>query len=117
MLARLALVLTLCTALPASAQNLATGAEIKAAIAGNTVQGAMTTGADAYTEFYAEDGAIKAKDYSGRWVIDGDTMCFTYDKPEAECWGAVIQGDMIMWKKDGKDDGMGTILKGNPNKF
>ncbi len=116
MLARYVFALTPCTALPAFAETLATGAESKAAIAGNTVQGAMT-GSDAYTEFYAEDCTIKGNDHVANGTIDGDKMCFAYDKPDAECWGASLQGDMIMWKKDGKDDGMGTVLKGNPNKF
>ena len=116
MIARLALALTFATAMPAAAETLATGAEIKAAVSGNTVQGAMT-GSDTYTEFYAEDGTIKGKDYAGKWTIDGDKMCFTYDTPDAECWGASIKGDMITWMKDGKDDGTGTILKGNPNTF
>ena len=101
--------------LAAVAQELATGAEISAAITGNTVQGSMTA-SGAYTEFYAADGAIKAKDYSGKWTVEGDAMCFDYGEGK-DCWGVRIDGEAVTWVKDGADGGTGTIVAGNPNGF
>ncbi|MGL6209283.1 MAG: hypothetical protein ACRC14_05585 [Paracoccaceae bacterium] len=113
---RLALTAVLAlTAIPALAQDLATGDAIRTAVAGNTVQGTMSD-ASAYTEFYAEDGVIKGKDYVGVWTIEGDKMCFAYDAP-ATCYGVKIAGDQVTWVSDTADAGTGTILPGNPNNF
>lgn len=95
---------------------VATGDQINAAISGNTVQGSMVA-AGAYTEFYGADGVIKGKDYSGKWRVNGDTMCFQYGQDPEACWQVKLDGNQVTWVKDGKDDGTGTIVKGNPNNF
>lgn len=100
----------------AVADTLATGDQITAAISGNTVQGSMMS-SGAYTEFYAADGTIKGKDYTAKWTVEGDTMCFTYEGAAADCWHVKIAGEAVTWVKDGVDGGTGTILPGNPNKF
>lgn len=100
----------------AFAQSAATGEQIASAISGNTVQGSMlATGA--YTEFYGADGVIKGKDYTGKWRVNADTMCFQYGQDPEACWQVRIEGDQVTWVKNGKDDGTGTIVKGNPNNF
>lgn len=101
---------------PTWAAGTATGEQITAAISGNTVQGSMIT-SGAYTEFYGADGVIKGKDYSGKWRVNADTMCFQYGTDPEACWQVKIDGDQVTWVKGGKDDGTGTIVKGNPNKF
>ena len=106
--------LALCLATPALADTAATGDQIRAAIAGNTVQGSMTA-SGAYTEFYAADGAIKGKDYVGTWTIQGDTMCFAYGTDPATCFGVRVTGDQVTWTGATGDEGTGTILPGNPN--
>ena len=105
----------LLTALPAFAQDLATGDAIKSAISGNTVQGSMVA-SGAYTEFYAADGTIKGDGYSGTWKVESDRMCFDYGEG-ANCWGVRINGDQVAWIKDGAEDGTGTLVPGNPNNF
>ena len=99
----------------AQAQDLAKGAEITAAVSGNTVQGNMSA-SGAYTEFYGADGAIKAKDYTGTWSVVGDTMCFNYGEAP-DCWNVRIEGEAVTWVKDGVDGGTGTVVAGNPNNF
>jgi hypothetical protein len=98
------------------AGGAATGDQILSAISGNTVQGSMIA-SGAYTEFYAADGVIKGKDYTGKWRVNADTMCFQYGTDPESCWQVKIDGDQVTWVKDGKDDGTGTIVKGNPNNF
>jgi hypothetical protein len=98
------------------AGGMATGDQISAAISGNTVQGSMIA-SGAYTEFYGADGVIKGKDYSGKWRVNADTMCFQYGTDPEACWQVKIDGDQVTWVKGGKDDGTGTIVKGNPNNF
>jgi hypothetical protein len=98
------------------AADFATGDQIKAAITGNTVQGSMIA-SGAYTEFYGADGVIKGKDYSGKWRVDGDRMCFAYGADPENCWQVRLAGSEVTWVKDGKDDGTGTIVAGNPNNF
>lgn len=100
----------------AFAASAATGEQISAAISGNTVQGSMIA-SGAYTEFYGADGVIKGKDYTGKWRVNGDTMCFQYGQDPEACWQVKLDGDQVTWVKDGKDDGTGTIVKGNPNNF
>lgn len=100
----------------AQASGLATGEQITAAISGNTVQGSMVA-AGAYTEFYGAGGVIKGKDYSGKWRVDGDAMCFQYGSDPEACWQVKLDGSQVTWVKDGKDDGTGTIVTGNPNNF
>jgi hypothetical protein len=102
----------LCT--PAFAQDLATGDQIRAAVAGNTVVGSMAA-SGAYTEYYAADGAIRSADYAGRWTIEGDTMCFTYGEDPATCWGVQLSGDQVSWVVNGTVEGSGAIVAGNPN--
>lgn len=103
-------------AFPVSANELATGDEIRAAISGNTVQGSMIA-SGGYSEFYAADGVIKAADYAGTWSIDGAKMCFAYGQDPATCWGVRISGDQVTWVGEGGDEGTGTVKAGNSNGF
>ena len=100
----------------AYAGTMATGEQIGAASSGNTVQGSMMA-SGAYTEFYGADGVIKGKDYAGKWRVNADTMCFQYGQDPEACWQVRLDGNQVTWVKDGKDDGTGTIVKGNPNNF
>lgn len=111
-----AAVLSLVSAGVAFAGGTATGEQISAAISGNTVQGSMVA-SGVYTEFYGADGVIKGKDYAGKWRVNGDAMCFQYGQDPEACWQVKLDGDQVTWVKNGKDDGTGTIVKGNPNNF
>lgn len=102
-------------AAPVHAESLAANHQIIAAIAGNTVQGSMSA-SGAYTEFYDTDGTIKGDGYTGKWMIEGEGMCFFYGE-NWDCWGVRLDGASVTWVKDGKDGGTGTIVAGNPNKF
>lgn len=103
--------------LAAAASALAaTGGEIRAAISGSTVQGNMDSSGP-YAEYYAPDGTIKGKDYSGQWSVEGDTMCFLYPDTPKDCWNVEIEGDQLRWMKNGASHGTGTIVKGNANGF
>ena len=98
------------------AETLASGDQITVAISGNTVQGSMLS-SGAYTEFYAADGTIKGKDYTAKWTVEGNAMCFTYEGVAADCWKVKIAGEIVTWVKDGAEGGTGTILAGNPNNY
>jgi hypothetical protein len=100
----------------AGAAEMLTSDQIRALVSGNTVQGAMVA-TGPYAEFYKADGTIKGKDYTGVWAIDGDKMCFQYGTDPKSCWQVGRDGDAVQWIKDGKVDGTGTVVTGNPNKF
>jgi len=103
-------------AVVASAAELLTGEKIRAFLVGNTVQGSMiATGP--YSEFYQPDGRVRSKDYIGNWYIDGDQMCFQYFSDPEYCWRVLRDGDAVQWIKDGRVEGTGTVVKGNPNNF
>lgn len=111
-------VATFASALPAGAAEPkpATGAQIRKAVSGNTVTGAMDA-SGRYTEFYAADGTVHGKDYRAKWTVEGDTMCWLYDGQPKDCWQAAVKGANVKWIKDGKVQGTGTVLKGNPERF
>jgi len=94
----------------------ATGDQIRAAIADSTVQGNMDA-SGSYAEYYAPDGTIKGKDYTGQWSVEGDAMCFAYQGTPKECWNVELNGNQVRWVKNGASQGTGAIVKGNINGF
>lgn len=112
---RLTLLLAM-VALPVAAEEAASGDAIRAAISGNSVQGSMLA-SGGYSEFYAPDGTIKGADYSGKWSVAGNKMCFAYGDDPAQCWAVMINGTQVTWFSAGGDEGNGTIKPGNPNGF
>ena len=115
MIPRIAALLLL-LATPVAAQDLATGDAIRAAIAGNTVEGSMIA-SGAYTEFYDASGAIKGDGYTGAWSVTGNEMCFDYGEGPATCWSVRIAGDKVIWIAGGVEEGTGRIVPGNPRGF
>lgn len=103
-------------AMPGSANAaMASGEEIKAAVSDKTLQGSMLK--DTFAEYYAPDGSIRGKNYTGKWRATEDAMCFQYgDKPEG-CWQIELNGPALTLFKDGKVDGNGILVDGNPNNF
>lgn len=69
-----------CSAL---AENLS-AEQIASAVTDRTYQGSMTD--NAFAEYYAEDGSIRGKDYSGKWRTEENTMCFQYGDSAENCW-------------------------------
>lgn len=100
----------------AFAAEMLSGAEIASTIPGNTVQGSMADGT-AYSDFYQADGTLRGKDYQGKWMIEGDAVCFEFEGTPKACWQMSREGDEFQWLKEGAVDGTGTLLPGNPNNF
>ena len=44
-------------------------------------------------------------------------MCFQYFSDPEYCWQVLRDGDAVQWIKDGRVEGTGTVVKGNPNNF
>ena len=92
-------------------------AEIKAAVSDHSYQGSMSKAGSVFSEYYAPDGAIKAEGYSGKWRAKDGAMCFQYgDNPE-RCFDVTIDGPSMVMYKEGKIDGNGMLIPGNPNGF
>jgi hypothetical protein len=100
-------------AIAGAAFAAATGDQIRAAISDSTVQGNMDAGGP-YAEYYAPDGTIKGNDYTGKWSVEGDAMCFVYQDTPKDCWNVEIHGNQLRWIKNGASQGTGTIIRGNP---
>jgi hypothetical protein len=96
--------------------TLASGKQIKKAMAGNTVEGSMQA-SGRYTEFYSNDGTVLGKGYKAMWRIEGDDMCWIYKDQPKDCWQAAIKGKSVQWIKNNKVQGNGTIVQGNTNNF
>lgn len=92
------------------------GEEISALVSGNTVEGSMMASCP-YAEFYAADGMIKGDGYGGEWMIEGDTMCFSYGGESAGCWNVMMDGETLHWVMDGEVAGDGMVKPGNTNNF
>lgn len=82
-------------AAPDLAQN-ATGAEITAALTGNTAQGNMDA-SSADTEHYAEHGTAFGPDYKARWSVEGDQRFWIHEGAEEDCRDVGISGDQVPW--------------------
>lgn len=98
-----------------SAAEMSSKAEIMAAVSDKTYQGSMLE--DSFVEYYAPDGSISGKDYSGKWRVEEGKMCFAYNNNAETCWGIVINGPAMTLYKDGEVDGNGILIDGNPNNF
>ncbi len=105
------------TPLQASAGDAPSAEEISTAVSGYTYQGSMSAPASGFAEYYAPDGSIRADGYSGQWRVEDGTMCFKYGEDPESCFGIELQGPSMVLFKEGKIDGNGMLIQGNPNKF
>ncbi|MEN3793457.1 hypothetical protein [Fulvimarina sp. MAC3] len=96
---------------PAFAQSSAE--DIREALVGNTFQGDM--GSAEYTSYFGEDGTYMDASGSGTYEITDEGVC--YPGTDFGCYQATIDGNQLQWSKDGKDEGSGTIVEGNPLGF
>jgi hypothetical protein len=110
---RLALMTCGLLMLAQSAWAQSSAAELKAALIGNTFQGGM--GGGAYSSYFGPDGTYHDKDGKGDYTITDLGVC--YPNTNFGCYQATIKGDQLEWFQDGKSQGTGTILKGNPLNF
>jgi hypothetical protein len=93
------------------------GDQIKSTVSNMTVEGKMNDGME-YSEFYGADGTIKGKDYTGKWTIEGNEMCFVYGTdPKKSCYGISKTADGIEWMEDGKAEGTGMMMQGNVRNY
>ncbi|WP_152563280.1 hypothetical protein [Ruegeria halocynthiae] len=106
---------TMAAASSAAAGSFASKDEIQNAISDHTYQGGMLSGA--FTEYYAPDGTIKGDGYIGAWKATDHGMCFQYGTDPENCWDLKIEGAAITLFKDGKVDGAGVVVEGNPNSY
>jgi len=98
-----------------NAAEVVTADQINQAVSDHTYQGSMTD--VSFAEYYQADGNIKGKGYTGKWRVEENTMCFQYgDNPE-KCWQVELNGPAMTLYKDGKVDGSGMLVSGNPNEF
>ena len=114
---RYGLLPTLCfvaMAVPAVAQDRATGAQIEALLSGNTLQGCGEK--ICYAEYYEEDGTIRADGYVGKWKVDGNQGCMDYGEGFS-CWTVLIDENANIWYKDGSVSAAGLMVPGNPKDY
>jgi len=72
---------------------------------------------NAFAESYAPGGEIRGDGYTGKWRTEDDTMCFQYGDSAEKCWNVLINGPALTLVKDGKVDGSGMLVDGNPREF
>jgi hypothetical protein len=115
--ALLAAPLMLASAASVADEMMLNGDQIKSTVSNMTVEGKMNDGM-AYSEFYGADGTIKGKDYTGKWTVEGNEMCFVYGTdPKKSCYGIQKTADGIAWIEDGKSEGTGVVTQGNVRNY
>ncbi|MBX6322096.1 MAG: hypothetical protein IRY94_09740 [Rhodospirillaceae bacterium] len=104
----------------AAAGQVLSGDQIRQRLIGNTVSGMLDAsegGPSPYAEYYDPDGTIRGDGYTGRWTIEGDTICLSFEDSPRACWQVSAEGDDIEWILDGRVEGNGKVTPGNPNRF
>lgn len=91
------------------------------ALVGNTLSGKDSDG-DALVLYFLKDGTVKQlagdETSSGKWVLKGDQVCFTFpDDDEESCYKVVLEGK-VATLTDSDDEALTFELQaGNPQKF
>lgn len=86
------------------------GSQIRQALVGHTINGVEN--GESYSEYLNPDGTISGKgkdgEYSGKWRIDDDELCFLYEEgKDWDCNEVKLRGNQITW-----DDGTTATVSG-----
>ena len=89
-------------------------------IMGNTVT-AKVDGKD-LVEYYTNDGVAKhleggSKISTGKWVLEGNNVCFTYPGEGKACYVVEVNDDIATFTSKTHGGFRATIVPGNPNKL
>lgn len=90
--------------------------EIRRAVSDHTYQGSMSEGGSGFAEYYAPDGTIHGDGYEGNWRVEDGVMCFNYGSGD-RCFEVTLDGPSMVMYKNGKIDGNGMLIEGNPLEF
>jgi hypothetical protein len=116
-----------CAGTPSKPVDLMTGEEMKALIAGNTVEGTNEAG-DHYQAYHQPDGehiVLKFTEKNGKTTIvkgtmttEAKAMCTTWDRNDwgRQCYQYEREGDKIVYRnvKNKYETGPVNVLNGNP---
>lgn len=114
-----ALALSLGTVVDAHAQKL-TGFNAWSKVVGNTVK--ATVDGKQLEEYYDSNGVAKhleggSKVSTGKWVLEGANVCFTYPGEGKACYVIEVDGDIATFTSKTHGGFRATIIPGNPNKL
>jgi len=101
------------------AQKL-TGFNAWSKVAGNTVK--ATVDGKQMEEYYDSSGVVKhleggSKISTGKWVLEGANVCFTYPGDEKACYVIEVDGDIATFTSKTHGGFRATIIPGNPHKL
>ena len=103
----------------AQAQKL-TGFNAWSKVVGNTVK--ATVDGKQLEEYYDSSGVAKhleggSKVSTGKWVLEGANVCFTYPGEGKACYVIEVDGDIATFTSKTHGGFRATIVPGNPNKL
>lgn len=96
----------------AAAEKAPSADAIDDAVSNHSYQGSMSEANSAFNEYYAPDGTIHGKDYTGKWTTRDGEMCFAYGE-EPTCYGVSLDGPSMVLRQDGTIKGSGMLIQGN----
>lgn len=115
-----AIVLFIAGTAAAQAPQKLTGFAAWSKVMGNTVS-AKVDGKD-LVEYYTNDGVAKhleggSKISTGKWVLEGSNVCFTYPGDGKACYVIEVNEDIATFTSKTHGGFRATIIPGNPNKL
>jgi hypothetical protein len=96
----------------ANAASAPSAEAIADAVSDHSYQGSMSEANSAFNEYYAPDGTIHGKGYTGEWTTKDGEMCFAYGEAPT-CYGVSIDGPSMVLRQDGAIKGNGMLVEGN----
>jgi hypothetical protein len=114
----LTLLLTLSGAPDALAEKL-TGFAAWSKLVGNTVTGKVD--GKEHVEYYMDNGTVKAledsKLHTGKWVLEGANVCFTFQGSGKQCYVIEVTDDVATFSSKSHGAYRLNIVKGNAKKL
>ncbi|TGN41704.1 hypothetical protein [Marinobacter confluentis] len=96
----------------ANANSAPSAQEISDAVSDHSYQGSMSEPNSGFNEYYAPDGTIHGKGYTGEWTTRAGEMCFAYGEGPT-CYGVSLDGPSMVLRMDGEIKGSGMLIPGN----
>jgi hypothetical protein len=96
-----------------------TGFSAWSKLVGNTATGKID--GKEHSEYYLDNGTVKALEdsrlHTGKWVLEGTNVCFTFPGTGKECYTVEVMDDVVTFSSKSHGAYRLNILPGNARKL